>query len=329
MPGPVGLLTRADSPPAGSYRCSSLLADVRVQVAGEAEHVAHHLVGDHVAEESPHVGQDARVRLQRGEHVMFEAGRERLHPSQAVGGREHRGRDLADDGIGAGHGGDRLGVVGRVDPLGPGCRRLEGAEPLGLDGRMDHQLHGRASVDRPSAAAGSRQSLRQVPGDSRGAVGRERRRAGPIASARSSAASSRKPWKSREETGTPPVPRAQGPVERAELGEPAPRRVDHRRAAGHRLARRAISGLGDDRVGRGDQVAARPVGRRDDVQVARAAARRRIIADEMDAALGRTAPAATSPGRPGRIGRCRDRPPGRAGTGRGCGPAPPGGCVPG
>ena len=260
-----------------------LLADVLMQVAGEAQDIAHHLVGDHVAEEAAHVGQDAGVGLQLGEHVMFEAGRERLHPSQSIGPCQHRGRDLSDECVGAGHGGLRLGGVGGVDPLGPRRGRLQGAEPVGIDGRMNHQLHGRVSGGL-GVFAGFRQSfvryraIRAAPSAGNGG--------GPGLICECPVQRPVQPETLEVARGDrhPAVPVAERTVQRAELGESPTRRIDHRRAAGHRLARRAVAGLGDNGMARGDQIAAGPVGRRDDVQVVRLSVRHGIVADEMDSA---------------------------------------------
>ena len=60
----------------------SLLVAVKMQVPREGEHEAHHVIGDHVGEKSPHVAQPAGMLDERVEHVMFEAGRRRLHPAQ-------------------------------------------------------------------------------------------------------------------------------------------------------------------------------------------------------------------------------------------------------
>ena len=61
-----------------------LLANIRMQIAGKTEDIAHHLVGDHVAEKAAHIGEQTRMFDQFGKHVMLEAGRERLHPRQAI-----------------------------------------------------------------------------------------------------------------------------------------------------------------------------------------------------------------------------------------------------
>ena len=76
---------------------------------------------------------------------MLETGGERLDPPQAIGPGQHRGRDLADQGIGAGHGRLRLGGGPGIHPLGPRRCGLQGQESLGIDGRMNHQFHGSVS----------------------------------------------------------------------------------------------------------------------------------------------------------------------------------------
>jgi len=114
-----------------------LPAHVRVQVAGEAEDVAQNLIGDDIAEEPSKIAQDARCSTSSGKHVVFQTGRERLDPAQSVGAREQVGRNLANERVGARHGG--LGgrhVVG-VDPLGRARGRAKGRETVELDGRMN------------------------------------------------------------------------------------------------------------------------------------------------------------------------------------------------
>ena len=58
VPGPVWLLTRrlaADR----FVSALNLSANVSVQVAGEAENIAHNLVGNDVSEEATQVGENA------------------------------------------------------------------------------------------------------------------------------------------------------------------------------------------------------------------------------------------------------------------------------
>ena len=64
------------------------LQDVDVQIAGEADDVAHHLVGNDVGEQAAHVGQHARVGDEFGEEIVFEARSRRLHPAQPRRRRE-------------------------------------------------------------------------------------------------------------------------------------------------------------------------------------------------------------------------------------------------
>ena len=84
-PGPAAKLTRVGLPAAGRPAPVALVTDVHVQITGEAQDVAHHLVGDHVAEKAPGVRQGARVFDKSREHVMLQARRERLDPAKAVG----------------------------------------------------------------------------------------------------------------------------------------------------------------------------------------------------------------------------------------------------
>ncbi len=147
-----------------------LLADVGVQVAGKAEHVTHHLVGDHVAEEPAHVSQHARVSRQRGKHVMLEAGRERLNPGQSIGTRQDRGRDLSDEGVRAGHGRKGFRGKGGIDPLGVGRGRDERLESIGFDSRKDDDLHERSPGSgrvRRSPPPGGRWKVHREPPDAR------------------------------------------------------------------------------------------------------------------------------------------------------------------
>ena len=52
-----------------------LAPGIPVEVAGEAEDEAHHVIGDHVREEPPHVGEDGRVGDQLREEIVLEARR--------------------------------------------------------------------------------------------------------------------------------------------------------------------------------------------------------------------------------------------------------------
>ena len=118
-----------------------LLADVDVQVAGEAEDVTHHLVGDHVREQPAHVGQHARVLDQFREQVVFQAGRERLHPPQPAGRGQNPRADLPQEGIGIGRPPNGLSLVGGVDKGGRGCRCPESRKPVGINRRVDDDFH--------------------------------------------------------------------------------------------------------------------------------------------------------------------------------------------
>jgi hypothetical protein len=118
-----------------------LPTNIKVQVAGEAEQIAQHLVGDDVGENSPHVGQQARMVDQRGKHVMLEAGRRRLHPAEPAGGRQQRRRQLAEEGVGID---DFTLCQGRIDHVGDlhwAGRRHDLFEPLLLNSRVNDELH--------------------------------------------------------------------------------------------------------------------------------------------------------------------------------------------
>ncbi len=102
---------------------SDLLTDVGMQVAGEAQDVTHDLIGNHVAEQAPHVGQGARVGNQLGEDVVLQADGEGLDPSEPVRAGEHQGSELAENGIRTGHdlqGGLLIGRVGELRVRGGG-----------------------------------------------------------------------------------------------------------------------------------------------------------------------------------------------------------------
>ena len=88
-PVPVGHDRRTDEEavplrlaPHGLPPALRLIADVAVEVSGEAQNVAEDVIGNHVGVQSPHVGQHAGVLGQLGEHVVLQAGRGRLHPPQ-------------------------------------------------------------------------------------------------------------------------------------------------------------------------------------------------------------------------------------------------------
>ena len=149
-PGPVAKATRPPSPPTGAHAALRLLKDVAVQVAGEAEDVADHLIGDHVGEEAAHVGQHARMGDQFGEEVVFEADGRRLHPAQAAGGGQQRRRDLAEEGVGVRHVGQGLRLGRGVDHDHGTGRLRDAGQAFRLDGRVDDEFHGTvvARVDR-------------------------------------------------------------------------------------------------------------------------------------------------------------------------------------
>ncbi len=73
----VGWAPADGNPPTGA-----LLVAVQVQVPGEGQHVAQHVIGDHIRKDSPHVCQLAGMLDQGGEQGVFQAGRGGLHPAE-------------------------------------------------------------------------------------------------------------------------------------------------------------------------------------------------------------------------------------------------------
>ena len=63
-----------------------LLPDVAVKVSSETQDEPHHVVGDDIREQPPHVGQRAGVLDQFGEYIVLQAGRGGLDPFQLFGG---------------------------------------------------------------------------------------------------------------------------------------------------------------------------------------------------------------------------------------------------
>ena len=122
-----------------------LLANVGVQIAGETEHHAQHVLGDDVGVQAPHVGQHDRMFDQFGEQVMLHAGRGRLDPAKARRGGEQLGRELAEEGRSSGHLAQGFGFVGRVDHLHWAGRFDDSTKPAGINRRVHHQFHGAPS----------------------------------------------------------------------------------------------------------------------------------------------------------------------------------------
>ena len=73
---------------------------MHVLLAGQPRDRRHHLVSDHVAEESAGIGEYAGVVYQLGEDIVLEAGREGLDPAELAGFGQQHGRDLAEKGVG-------------------------------------------------------------------------------------------------------------------------------------------------------------------------------------------------------------------------------------
>ena len=54
---------------------ASLVANVSVQMPSEAEHHAQDVLGDHVGEQTSHVGELARMLDQLGKQIVLQTGR--------------------------------------------------------------------------------------------------------------------------------------------------------------------------------------------------------------------------------------------------------------
>ncbi len=80
--------------------CFILLADVAMQIAGEAENEAEHMVGDDIVEQAAHVGELAGMFDQFGEDIMFKAGGGGLDPLEVFRSSQEFGSDLAEEGVG-------------------------------------------------------------------------------------------------------------------------------------------------------------------------------------------------------------------------------------
>ncbi len=131
------------------------LQDVDVQVAGEAEDVAHHLVGDDVGEQAAHVGQRARVGREFGEQVVLEAGRRRLHPPQPRRDREQPRRDLAEERISVGHVAEGVLFVAGVHHRHRSGDDRDSVEAFGVDGWVNDEFHQLVRVEASPCSAGT------------------------------------------------------------------------------------------------------------------------------------------------------------------------------
>ena len=80
--------------------CFILLADVAVQIAGETENKAEHMIGDDIVKQSAHIGELAGMLDQFGEDIMFEAGGGGLDPLEVFRSSQEFGGDLAEEGVG-------------------------------------------------------------------------------------------------------------------------------------------------------------------------------------------------------------------------------------
>ncbi len=80
--------------------CFPLLVDVAMQITGEAEYEAEHMVGDDIVEQAAHVGKLAGMFDQFGEDIMFEAGGRGLDPLEVFRSGQQFGSDLAEESVG-------------------------------------------------------------------------------------------------------------------------------------------------------------------------------------------------------------------------------------
>ena len=120
-----------------------LLTNVAMQVAGEAEHEAEHMVGDDIVEQAAHVCELAGVVGQFRKNVVFQAGGGGLHPFQFFSRGQQFGSDLAEEGVGVSDFGQRCIQILRVDDFEFVRDALEAGESSGVDGGIDEKFfHG-------------------------------------------------------------------------------------------------------------------------------------------------------------------------------------------
>ncbi len=120
-----------------------LLANVTMQVAGEAEHEAEHMVGDDIVEQATHVCELAGVVGQFGKNVVFQAGSGGLHPFQFFSRGQQFGSDLTEEGVGVSDFGERCIQILSVDDFELVRNALEAGESSGVDGGIDEKFfHG-------------------------------------------------------------------------------------------------------------------------------------------------------------------------------------------
>ena len=82
-----------------------------MEVLGEAQDEGEDVVGDHVAEDPLHVGDDHRRFDQFGVEVLLHAGRGRLGPAQLGRLPQHSRRQVAEQGVGVADGQQGVGLV--------------------------------------------------------------------------------------------------------------------------------------------------------------------------------------------------------------------------
>ena len=122
----------------GGFR---LIADVVVEIPGEAEDESEDVLGNDVREDAPHVGQDRGMLHQGGEEIVFHAGTGRLYPVQPGFRCQQLWRHLAEEGVGV-HQGRGCGVlVGRAHHGAAVTGSFhDRGKAMSIHGGIDHQL---------------------------------------------------------------------------------------------------------------------------------------------------------------------------------------------
>ena len=113
-----------------------------MQVTSQTDHVAHHVIGDHVVVQSAHVGQGAGVHDQLVEDVMLETRGGGLDPVELPGRSEQLGRDLTKERRCISDGDQCLELIRGIDHLHFPGRLPHLLKTHRIDGRVNHKFHG-------------------------------------------------------------------------------------------------------------------------------------------------------------------------------------------
>ena len=120
-----------------------LLTNVAMQVAGETEYEAEHMVGDDIVEQAAHICELAGVIGQFRKNVVLQAGSGGLHPFQFFSRSQQIGSDLAEERLGVSDFCERFVQILGVDDFQFVRNALEAGESSGVDGRIDDKFfHG-------------------------------------------------------------------------------------------------------------------------------------------------------------------------------------------